>query len=56
MSVLDYSMICTKFPKYAPSVVSNPSNEMSHFLMGVSNNLVEKCRSSVLYDNMNICR
>ena len=56
MSVLDYSLIFTKFPKYAPSVVSNPSDEMSHFLMGVYDNLIEECCSSVLYDNMNICR
>ena len=44
MSVLDYSLKFTKLSKYAPSLVSNPRDEMSHFLTGVFNDLVEECR------------
>ena len=36
MSVLDYCLKFTKLSKYAPSLVSNPRDEMSHFLTGVS--------------------
>ena len=43
-----------KLSKYALSLVSNPMDEMSHFLTGVSNDLEEECRSSILHDNMNI--
>ena len=54
MSVLDYSLKFTKCTKYVPSFVSNPRDEMSHFLTGVSDDLVEECHSAMLYDNMNI--
>ena len=33
---------------------SNPMDEMSHFLIGVSKDLVEECCSIILHDNMNI--
>ena len=36
MSVLDYFLKFTKFSKYAPSLISNPRDEMSCFLTGVS--------------------
>ena len=32
MSVLDYSLKFTKLSKYAPSLVSNPRDDMCHFL------------------------
>ena len=41
MSVLDYSLKFTKSSKYAPSLVSNPRNDMRHFLTGESDDLVE---------------
>ena len=44
MSVLDYSLKFTKLSKYAPSLVSNPRDEMSRFLTGVFNDLVEEFR------------
>ena len=56
MSLLDYSLKFTKFSKYAPSLVSNLWDEMSHFLMGVSDDLVEEYRSAMLHYNMNISR
>ena len=46
----------TKLSTYAPLLVSNPRDEVSRFLMGVSNDLVEEFRLSMFYDNMNISR
>ncbi|WP_353805357.1 hypothetical protein, partial [Acinetobacter baumannii] len=42
--------------KYAPSLIFNPRDEMSHFVMGVSDILQEECHSVMLHDNMNISR
>ena len=42
-SVQEYSLKFTKLSKYDPSLVSNPRNEMSNFVTGVFDNLVEKC-------------
>ena len=53
MSVLDYFLNFTNLSKYAP-LVSNPRDEMSHFIMWVSNDLVEECCSTMLHYNMNI--
>ena len=39
MSVHEYSLKFTKLSKYAPSLVFDPRDEMSHFVMGVSNDL-----------------
>ena len=52
--MLDFSLKFTKLSKYAPSSVSNLKDEMSHFLTGVSKDLMEKCRSAKLHDIMNI--
>ena len=54
--VLEYSLIFIKLSKYAPSLVSVPRDEMSSFVMGVSNDLQEECYSVMLHDNMNISR
>ena len=54
MSVVDYYLKFTKFSKYSTSLVSNPRDDMSHFVKGVSENLVEECRLAVLHDNMYI--
>ena len=35
MSVQENSLKFTKLSKYAPSLVSNPRDEMSHFIKGV---------------------
>ena len=37
-----------------PSVVSNPRSKMSHFMMGVSNDLLDVCREVMLHDNIGI--
>ena len=39
MSVHQYSLKFTKLSKYAPSLVSNPRDEMSYFVTGVSDDL-----------------
>ncbi|WMV13633.1 hypothetical protein MTR67_007018 [Solanum verrucosum] len=39
-----------------PSLVSNPRDEMSHFVTGVSDPVEEECRTAMLYDDMNISR
>ena len=54
MSVLDYSLKFRNFSKYAPSLVSNLRDEISHFLTKMCNNMVEECRSTMLHDNMYI--
>lgn len=40
MSVLAYSLKFTKYSKYDPFLVSKPRDEMSHFVMGMSDDLV----------------
>ncbi|XP_015087015.1 uncharacterized protein LOC107030142 [Solanum pennellii] len=54
MSVHDYSLKFIQLAKYAPSLVSDPRDEMSRFMTGVSDDLQEECHSSMLHDNMNI--
>ncbi|XP_069144432.1 uncharacterized protein [Solanum lycopersicum] len=56
MSALDYSLKFTKLSKYAPSLVSNTSAEMSHFLTRLSEDLVEELCSAILHDSMNFSR
>ena len=43
MSVHQYSLKITKLSKYATSLVSDPRDEMSHFVIGVSDYLQEEC-------------
>ena len=55
-SVLEYFLKFTKLSKYAPSLVSDPRDEMSRFVTRVLDNLKEECHSDMLHDNMNIYR
>ena len=43
MSMLRNSLKFTKFSKYASSLVSNPRDEMNHFVMGLFDDCVEEC-------------
>ena len=52
VSVLYYYLNFTKLSKYAPSLVSNSSYEMSCLLTEVFDDLVEACYSAMLHDNM----
>ena len=56
MSFLEYSLKFTKLSKYAFSLMSNLRDEMNHFVTGVSDDLLEKCYSEMLHDNMDISR
>lgn len=56
MSVFDYSLKFTKLSKYVSSFISDPKDEMSHFVMGVLDYLREECPLEMLHDNMNIYR
>ena len=52
----EYTLKFTKLSIYAPSLVSNPRVEVSHFVTGVSKHLSEECRLAMLHDKMDIFR
>ena len=54
MSVLYYSLKFTKLSKYSTCLVPDTRDEMSHFVMGVSDDLKKEFCSSMLHYNMNI--
>ncbi|XP_049345476.1 uncharacterized protein LOC125806778 [Solanum verrucosum] len=56
MSVQEYSLKFTQLSKYAPSLGSNPRDEMSRFVTGISNLVEEECHTAMLHDDMNISR
>ena len=53
-NVHEYSLEFIKLSKYAPWFVSDPTDQMSHFVIGVSEDLQEECHFAMLYDNINI--
>jgi len=55
-SVQEYSLRFTQLSKYAPSLVSNPRDEMSRFVTGVSDLVKEECHTAMLHNDMNISR
>ncbi|XP_049365200.1 uncharacterized protein LOC125830025 [Solanum verrucosum] len=42
--------------KYAPSLVSNPRDEISRYVTGVSDIVEEECRTTMLHEDLNISR
>ena len=54
MRVQEYSLKFIKFSKYDLYLVSNTRDKMSHFVTGVSNDLVEACHEAMLHDNIGI--
>ena len=56
MSLQEYSLKFTKLSKYALFLVSNPKDEMSHFVKGVFDDLVEEYHSAMRHDYMDISR
>ena len=50
MSVHEYSFKFTKLTKSVPSFVTDPRDEMSRFVMGVSNKLKYEFHSAMLND------
>ena len=45
-----------KLSKCSSSLVSNVMDEMSSYVMGVSEELEEECRAAMLHENMDISR
>jgi len=56
MSVKEYSLKFTLLSKYATSLVSNPRDDMSRFVTGVSDLIKEESRTAMIHDYMNISR
>ena len=56
MSVEEYSLNFSMLSRYALSIVSNPRDERSHFVIGVSDLMREKCRTTMLHDDMTLAR
>ena len=54
MILHEYSLKFTTLPKYAPSLVFDPRDKMSHFVTGVSDDLQEECHLDMLHENMTI--
>ncbi|XP_049368640.1 uncharacterized protein LOC125833520 [Solanum verrucosum] len=54
MNVQEDSLKFTQLSKYAP--VSNPIDEMSRFVTGISDLVEEECHTAMLHDDMNISR
>ena len=47
MSVAEYSLKFSTLSRYAPSLVYNPRDEMSHFVKGVADLVMEEYRRYV---------
>ncbi|KAK4729643.1 hypothetical protein R3W88_022631 [Solanum pinnatisectum] len=56
MNVQEYFLKFNQLSKYVPSLVSNPRDEMSRFVTGVSDLVEEECRTMMLHDDRNIYR
>ena len=56
MSVKEYSLKFIKLSKYSSSLASNDRDEMSHYVMSVSEELEDECHASMLHKNMDLSR
>ena len=56
MNIKEYSLKFSKLSKYASSLVSNASDEMNCYVMGVTEELEEEYRASMLHDNVDLSR
>ena len=56
MSVEEYSLKFIMLSRFSPSFVSNPRNEISWFLTGVTNLLKEECHTGKLHNDMRLSR
>ncbi|XP_015060212.1 uncharacterized protein LOC107006078 [Solanum pennellii] len=54
MSVKEYSLTFVKVSKYASSLVVNNKDEMSRFVTGVSEDLVEDCQAAMRHYNIDL--
>ena len=51
MNVQQYSLKFTLLSKYVQSMVSNPRDEIGRYMTGVSNQVEEECRTTMLNDD-----
>ena len=56
MSVKEYSLKFIKLSKYASSLFSDARDEMSRYVMGVSEEIEEECCAAMTHDNMDLYR
>ncbi|XP_069150012.1 uncharacterized protein [Solanum lycopersicum] len=56
MSFQEYFLKFIKLSMYSSSLVTNLRDEMSHFVMGVSDDHVEECRVAMLHNDMDLYR
>ena len=56
MSVEEYSLKFTMFPRYSSSLVSNLRDQKSRFVTGVTDLVKEECRTTMLHGAMNLSR
>ena len=56
MSVKEYSLLFSILSRYAPSLVSNPRDKTSHFVMGVADLVREECRTAMLHNDITLTR
>ena len=49
----EYCLKFTMFSMYAPSLVSNPRDEMSTFVTAVAKLVKEECHTAMLHNDMN---
>ena len=56
MSVEEYSLKFSTLSRYAPSLLCNPRDEMSRFVMEVAGLVVEECCTAMLHDDMTLAR
>ena len=56
MIVEEYSIYFILKSKYSPSLVSNPRDEMSRFMTGISDIVKEESRTTMLHSDMTLYR
>ena len=54
LSVKEYSLKFSMLARYAPTPVSNLRDELSYFVMGVTDLAREECRTTMLHDDITL--